>query len=166
MQYFNNCTTLNEAKATFKTLAKQFHPDLSGYDTTAIMQQINKEYAFVIAKLAKGENLTSEQVEAEILNAENYKNIVEALLKRNDITIELCGGWLWVTPVEDSKFWDLWPDMKVNGLLFAKVKRKYYFRSVEYAAANKGKSLEMSQIRTKYGSQQISGTGYANFLAR
>jgi hypothetical protein len=156
MIYFSNCTTLNEVKTVYKLLAKQYHPDLSGYDTTAIMQQINKEYTFAIAKVAKGENLSSSEVEAEILNAEQYKNIIEILMNRNDVIIELCGCWLWVTPKDENIFWELWPDMKKARLFFAKLKKKFYFRGIEYATGNKGKSLEMSQIYNKYGRQQIN----------
>lgn len=87
---------------------------------------------------------------------EEYKNIVEILLQRTDIDIELCGCWLWVTPKDANIFWELWPDMKKAGLFFAKVKRKFYFRGIEYATGNKGKSLDMAKIRTKYGSQAIN----------
>jgi hypothetical protein len=155
MTYFNNCNTLNEVKSLYRTLAMINHPDKGG--DLATMQAINKEYAFVIAKLAKGENLTNDEVEAEILNAELYKNVVNAIINVPGITIELCGGWLWVTPVVDAEFWTLWPTMKAAGLWFAKVKRKYYFRSVEYATGAH-KTRSMDEIRTKYGSQAITGS--------
>ena len=73
MNYFKNCKTLNEVKAMYKTLAKQYHPDITGTDTNAIMQVINMEYARAIKLAATGSDLSSEEVEAEILNAEAYK---------------------------------------------------------------------------------------------
>lgn len=130
--YFQNCKTLNEVKATYKALAKEFHPDLSETDTTAIMQEINKQYTQAISKAARSENFTEAEVNEEILNAESYKNIINAIINRNDIVVELVGLWLWVTPVNDADFWTLWPDMKKEGLFFAKVKRKFYFRSPEH----------------------------------
>jgi hypothetical protein len=151
MQYFTSCTNINEAKSIYKTLAKQFHPDVAQYDTTIIMQEINSEYAFVIAKLAKGENLTAEQVESEILNAEAYKNAVNVAINLNGITIELCGGWLWIGgntyPVRNA--------LKEAGFMFASAKKMWYFRSPEYATCNR-KKMDIDQIRSKYGSQQIN----------
>lgn len=151
MTYFNNCKTLNEVKAEYKKLAKQFHPDLAGYDTTSIMQAINSEYAFIIAKLAKGDtNLNEEQVENEIPNAEAYKNAVNAAINLNGITIELCGGWLWI----GGNTYPVRAALKEAGFMFASAKKMWYFRSPEYATCNR-KKMDIDQIRTKYGSQQI-----------
>jgi curved DNA-binding protein CbpA len=58
MKWFNDCQTLEEVKAQYKKLAKQYHPDLGG--DTSTMQQINTEYAFATAKAVKGANLTDE----------------------------------------------------------------------------------------------------------
>ncbi len=162
MTYFANCTTLNEVKAQYKALAKQFHPDLSGTDTTAVMQQINKEYAFAVAKLAKGENLSAQEVEAEILNAENYKNAINAIINLEGINIELCGGWIWVS----GNTFAVKSILKGAGFYFASVKKMWYFRGVEYATSNH-RPKSMDAIRTKYGSQQISHRqAHYNFLAQ
>lgn len=151
MTYFNSCKTLNEVKSTYKNLAKQFHPDITGYDTTAIMQAINSEYSFAIAKIAKGGNLSTEEVENEILNAEAYKNAINVVTNLPGITVELCGGWLWIGgntyPVRNS--------LKEAGFYFASAKKMWYFRSPEYAVKSTSKK-SMEEIRTKYGSQIIN----------
>lgn len=41
---FKRCGTLVQAKILFRQLAKEYHPDLSGRDTTAEMQQINRAW--------------------------------------------------------------------------------------------------------------------------
>ena len=166
MIYFNECSTVNEVKAQYKSLAKKFHPDMNiDSDTTIIMQEINKEYSFAIAKAIKsdkGEKFTAQEVEAEILNAEEYKNAISAIIHLENINIELCGGWLWVSgntyPVKsilkDAKF------------KFASVKKMWYFRSAENATSN-FKPMQIDQIRAKYGSQQISHkAAHYNYLAQ
>jgi hypothetical protein len=160
MKYFSNCETLNDVKQQYKTLAKQFHPDISKADTTAIMQEINKEYAFVVAKLAKGENLTAEQIDAEILNAEQYRNAVNAIMNLEGINVELCGGWLWVS----GNTYQHKAVLKEHGFYFASVKKMWYFRSPDYATSCK-RSHSMEYIRTKYGSQVLTGSYSNKFLA-
>jgi hypothetical protein len=163
MTYFKNCTTLNEVKAMYKTLAKQFHPDITGTDTTAIMQAINCEYAKAIKLAAIGGNLSSDEVEAEILNAENYRNAINAIINLQGITIELCGGWIWV----NGNTYQHKAILKAAGFYFASVKKSWYFRSVEYTSNNK-KTHTMQEIRTKYGSQLINAGSYSwnKFLAQ
>lgn len=169
MNYFKNCKTLNEVKAMYKTLAKQYHPDITGTDTNAIMQVINMEYARAIKMAATGSDLSSEEVEAEILNAEAYKNAINAIINLPGIIIELCGGWIWVSgnTYQHRKILSGANETGVK-FWFASAKKMWYFRSVEYATMNKKKHT-MEEIRHKYGSQLISGGGSSScskFLAQ
>ncbi len=161
MQFFQNCKTIDEVKATYKALAKQHHPDMGG--NTATMQAINSEYSFACASVLKGGNLSTEDIQAEILNAEQYRNALNAIMNLPGLNIELCGGWLWVS---GNTF--LHKDvLKANGFYFASAKKMWYFRSPEYASINRKKHT-IEQIRTKYGTQNISGytPNYYKFLAQ
>ena len=149
MRFFKDCKTKEEVKKLYRELAKQYHPDKGG--DLVIMQEINKEYSFSISAILKGENLSSEEVHAEILNAEQYSNAINAIINLEGINIEICGGWIWVN---GNTF--LHKDIfRANGFYFASVKKMWYFRSVEYKTANK-KSHTMAEIRNKYGSQSIN----------
>ena len=161
MNYFKTCSTLADVKAMYKQFAKQFHPDITGTDTTAIMQAINAEYAKAIKLAASGANLSQDEQDAEILNAEQYKNAINAIINLHGINIELCGGWIWVSG-NTYQHKDIF---KANGFYFASAKKMWYFRSVEYATSNRQKHT-MQEIRNKYGSQQISGSNYYKFLAQ
>jgi hypothetical protein len=150
MKWFNNCQTLDEVKATYKKLAKQYHPDLGG--DTATMQEINKEYAFASANAIKGANLSEEQTEHEILSSEAYRKAIEQIIHLDGITIELVGYWIWVTgntyPVRAS--------LRGTGFFFASKKLAWYFRTAEYKVSqSSGKSLD--EIRNKYGSEVLKG---------
>jgi hypothetical protein len=149
MTYFNNCTTLNDVKSLYRTLAKTHHPDKGG--DLATMQAINNEYAFIIRKIAAGADITSEERESEILNAEAYKNAINAIINLEGINIEICGGWIWVT----GSTYQYKGIFKENGFYFASKKVAWYFRSPEYKTNNR-KKMDLDQIRTKYGSQQIN----------
>lgn len=149
MKWFNECKTLDEVKATYKKLAKQYHPDLGG--DTLTMQEINKEYAFASAKAIKGANLSEEETEHEILSSEAYRKAIEAIIHLDGITIELVGWWIWVTgltrPVKDT--------LKEAGFFFASKKLAWYFRTAEYKV-NKGGKKSLDEIRAKYGSEVLN----------
>lgn len=95
MKWFSECRTLDEVKALYKKLAKQYHPDLGG--DTETMQAINKDYAFASAKTIKGENLNEEETENEIRFSEEYREAIENIIQLEGIVIELVGYWIWVT---------------------------------------------------------------------
>lgn len=149
MKFFNNCKSLDEVKATYKTLAKQFHPDKGG--DLEIMKAINNEYSFACAKLAKGENLTVEETEAAILDAEKYREALEKIITLEGINIELVGAWIWVT----GNTYAVKNTLKEAGFFFASKKVAWYFRSEEYKVNSRGRKIDLDQIRTKYGTQRI-----------
>jgi hypothetical protein len=150
MKWFNDCKTVDEVKATYKKLAKEFHPDLGG--DTATMQEINKEYAFASAKAIKGGNLPEEEAENEIRFSEEYRQAIEKIIHLDGITIELVGYWIWVT----GNTYAVKAILREVGFLFASKKLAWYFRTGEYKV-NKGGKKSLDEIRSKYGSEIING---------
>ena len=156
MKWFSQCTNLNEVKAAYKKLAREHHPDLGG--DTATMQEINKEYAFASAKAIRGENLSAEDTEREILQSESYREALEKIIHLQGITIELVGYWIWVTG--DTK-----PHrnaLKDAGFYFASKKIAWYFRTGEYKV-NRGGKKSLEEIRVKYGTEVIRAEKTKNF---
>lgn len=162
MNYFKNCQSLDEVKKLYRQLAKDFHPDKGG--STEQMQILNAEYTKAIKFIAKGykgnTQFTDSEAEAEILHAEAYREAINAIINIEGISIELCGTYIWVTPLDSAKFWDFWPAMKEAKFFFAKVKKQFYFRTAEYATKNNRGTLSKTEIRTKYGSQIINRQSY------
>jgi len=149
MKWFNECRTLEEVKATYKKLAKQYHPDLGG--DTATMQEINKEYAFATAKAIKGANLSEEETEHEILSSEEYRKAIEKIIHLDGIVIELVGYWIWVT----GNTYPVRATLKDAGFFFASKKLAWYFRTAEYKISKGGKK-SLDEIRDKYGSEVLN----------
>nr|WP_067059995.1 J domain-containing protein [Mucilaginibacter sp. L294] len=150
MKFFEKCTTLDEVKSTYKKLAMQYHPDRGG--DTATMQEINKEYAFISAKIASGASFTAEEREKQMNFSEAYRKVIEQIIYLPDILIEQVGFWIWVTgqtkPVKE--------ELKKAGLFFASKKMAWYYRSEEYKVKRGGKK-SLDEIRSKYGSEVING---------
>lgn len=149
MKWFNVCRTLDEVKALYKKLAKQYHPDLGG--DTETMQSINKEYAFASAKAIKGDNLSEEETENEIRFSEEYRQAIEKIIHLEGITIELVGYWIWVT----GNTIIVKAELKNAGYFFASKKLAWYFRTGAYKI-NKGSQKSLDEIRSKYGSEVLN----------
>ena len=147
MRYFQDCKTIDEVKATYKKLAKQYHPDLGG--DTATMQAINTEYAFACAKIVKGENLTAEETDEQIRLSEEYRKVIEQIINLPGIIIEVVGNWIWVT----GNTYPVKKQLKETGLFFASKKVAWYYRAEEYKT--KGGKKTLDEIREKYGSEKI-----------
>ena len=149
MKYFNNCKTLDEVKTLYRELAKEHHPDMGG--DTATMQEINKEYAFACAFIAKGSGMTDEQIDQEIKLSEEYREKIEKIIHLPGIVIELVGNWIWVTgetkPVKET--------LKNAGFVFASKKVAWFYRNEAFKVRGNGAPLE--KIRAKYGSQTVYG---------
>lgn len=152
MTYFNGCTTIEEVKKLYKKIAMENHPDRGG--DTAIMQAINKEYAFAIAKISKGGGLTDEEINTEIQLSEEYRKVIEEIINLPDIIIEIVGLWIWVT----GNTYAVRKELKTAGLFFASKKQAWYYRNEAYRTRGNGAPLE--EIRAKYGSETINKKYY------
>ncbi|MGE6218954.1 J domain-containing protein [Nubsella zeaxanthinifaciens] len=149
MKWFSNCHNLEEVKAMYKKLAKQFHPDLGG-DTVA-MQEINREFAFASAQAIKGEgNKSEEEVAEEIRLSEEYRKAIAKVIHLDGIVVEVVGYWIWVTG--DTYPWRA--TLKQAGFMFAPKKMAWYFRTADYAVSKGGKK-SLDEIREKYGSEKL-----------
>jgi len=150
MKWFNECRTLDEVKALYKKLAKQYHPDLGG--DTETMQSINKEYAFASVRAIKGEDLSEEETENEIRFSEEYRRAIEKIIHLDGIVIELVGYWIWVTGNTIA----VKSELKSAGYFFASKKLAWYFRTGAYKVSKGGKK-SLDEIRDKYGSEVLNG---------
>ncbi|WP_461791674.1 J domain-containing protein [Pedobacter sp.] len=159
MKWFNECTSLDQVKALYKKLAKQHHPDLGG--DTLTMQEINREYAFASARVIRGEGLSEEETEHQILSSEVYRSALEAIVHLDGITIEVVGWWIWVRG--NTK--PLRAELKAAGYFFAGRKLAWYFRTADYKVSRGGKK-SLDEIRAKYGSEVIGGKRARPWLSR
>lgn len=159
MRWFMDCSSLDEVKTIYKKLAKVHHPDLGG--DTLTMQEINKEYAFASAKVIRGEGLSEEETEHQILSSEAYRRALEAIVHLDGITIEVVGWWIWVT----GNTRPLRTELKAAGYFFASRKLAWYFRTADYKVSRGGKK-SLDEIRAKYGSEVIGGKPARPWISR
>ncbi|MCR5842793.1 MAG: hypothetical protein K6G66_02420 [Oscillospiraceae bacterium] len=154
MKFFTNCKSLDELKAEYRRLIKIHHPDRGGDVET--MKAINNEYEIAFEQLKRHHNATHDAEHQTTETADEYREILEKLLKLDGLDIELFGSWLWIGG-ETRKHKDA---LKAAGCRWSNNKKLWYWHHAEEGAKwHKGKAT-ISEIRAKYGSQHITGRHY------
>lgn len=151
-QFFQNVKTLDELKKQYRRLAMAHHPDRGG--STVIMQQINAEHDRLFEILKKQHNASADEYHQTTETAAEFRNIIEALLKLDGLTVELTGRWLWIGG-ETKKHKEA---LKAAGCRWSQNKKLWYWRHEEEGHKWHRGNKTMDQIRRKYGSQVFNGS--------
>lgn len=141
--YFRDCHSLDEVKKEYKRLALVHHPDKGG--DTAIMQEINRQYEEMM--------LHPSFAEAKAEAQEDFIKFPEIISQiiGFDITIEVCGNWIWLT----GNTYAYRKELRESGFFFAPKKSMWYWRPKDFKSAN-SKPKDMDYIRSKYGSDVVA----------
>ena len=162
-KYFENVRTLDELKAEYRRLAMKHHPDRGGDVET--MKAINAEHDALFEILKKRHNDSADEYHQTTETAEEFREVIAALLKLDGLTVELCGCWLWISGnTREHK-----DALKAAGCRWSKQKMMWYWRHPEDKRSYYRSKSTMSDIRQKYGSQVFRGatedTGYSKLGA-
>lgn len=153
-KYFRDVKTLDELKKEYRRLVMQNHPDRGG--DTATMQAINAEYAERFEILKKAHNAAADEFHQTTETPEEFRDIIEALIKLAGLNIELCGSWLWIGGnTREHK-----DALKDAGCRWSNNKKMWYWHHPEDGRTwHRGKRT-IDEIRTKYGSQVFGADGH------
>lgn len=142
--------TLEDLKKAYYKLALKHHPDRGGDLET--MKVINAEYDALfervknVHKTHKGETYTAKKPSQE--RAPWFRDIVDALMKMDGITIEIIGGFVWVGG-----------DTKPHKEALKALKFKWHSKKVMWYLPYPGyikynrKQYTMDEVRDMYGVQ-------------
>lgn len=163
MTYFNNISTLEELKKEYRRLVMLHHPDKGG--DTETMKSVNAEHDELFETLKAAQNVRAEadttgKTRHVDETAEEFRDILEVLIHLDGIEIELCGCWLWISGnTREHK-----EEIKAAGCHWSNDKKLWYWHPTEAPGTwhKKGRKNEMSQIRSKYGSEIITAAGTRN----
>lgn len=145
--YFINVTTLDELKKQYRRLAMMHHPDHGG--DTATMQAINSEYDELHEILKAAHNKTADEYHQTTETPDEFRDIIDKLIRLDGLEVELCGSWLWIGGnTREHK-----DDLKAAGCRWSSNKKLWYWHHAEEGRRWHKGSATMNQIRNKYGSQ-------------
>jgi len=149
--------TLEELKVMYRKLAMQYHPDRGGDDET--MKTINAEYDELFPKLKNvhktkdGEAYTTRQDSGETVD--QFKDLIDELMKMDDIVIEVIGCFVWVTgntkPYREQ--------LKALRFNWHSKKIAWYLKPEDYHRKSY-RDYNLEEIRTMYGTRgQVKSNG-------
>ena len=144
--------TAEDLKKAYRALAFTHHPDKNG--DLEIMKIINLEFEILFEKLkdthrsAAGETYTSSTKSNEV--PEDFIKIIEELIRFENIVIEICGCFLWISG--DTK--PIREILKKLKFRFHSKKKTWYLKPDWYIKRG-AKQYSMNEIRSMWGSQTV-----------
>jgi len=144
MNYFINCSSIEEAKTTFRELAKQHHPDIGGDAET--FKQIRSQFENFIKEYSEHIFQSSNQ-EYDISDVYCFSEILKKIIDFN-LTIEIIGYWIYCFNSYEYK-----DKLLEYGFWFSK-KHKAWIFSGETRHKYSTK-LTKDEIANKYGYSKI-----------
>ena len=151
-KYFT-AKNLDELKAEYRRLVKKYHPDCGG--SVDIMKEINNEHDRLFEELKAKHNAKADEYHQTTETAEEFRQIIEALLNLEGLVVELCGSWLWISG-QTMKHKDA---LKAAGCRWSSNKKMWYWRHEEDGRRWHKGNRTIGEIRTKYGSQVFTAAG-------
>lgn len=150
-KYFNECETIEDVKKAFKQWVKKLHPDCGG--NAEEFCEMKNEYDKVFEEFKytfrnhKGQTYTK-QTTTE--NAEEYADIILAMMKMQGVKVELIGTWLWATG--NTKLYK--EELKALGFRYSSKKKAWSWHSGTYYRRSRIKT-SMDDIRNYYGTDTL-----------
>lgn len=152
MKYFENTSSVEIVKKTYRKLAMKYHPDRKG-GSEEIFKLINNEYEDAIAQALLTEKMTNSKKKTKIEDILNdkFREVINTLINVENIEIEIIGDFIWVS----GKTYPIKETLKQFGFLWASSKKKWYLPSKGWKPTKRRTTKTMSEIRNIYGSTKI-----------
>ena len=147
-EFFKFVTDLDDLKSQYRQLCKQHHPDLGG--DVEVMKKINAEYSQRLTSGIFNAEFEEKNTNSDIEEA--LRDVIEKTCCLQGLIIEICGRWVWFT----GATYEFKTYLKEIGCFFSGKKKAWYWRPADEKKRRFGKTLELDEIRSKYGSKSVS----------
>ncbi len=147
--------TLEELKKQYRKLVFMHHPDKGGdaEKMKAVNNEYDKLFKFLkdIHQTKDGETYTAKQTSTE--TSDQFKDLINELMKMDDIEIEIIGCFVWVTG-NTKAYKDKLKELKFQ---WHSKKTAWFLKPENYRCKSR-KNYEFDEIREMYGT---SGKAYS-----
>ena len=163
MKYFKDLNSMEAVKKQYRKLAMKYHPDRGGDEET--FKQINNEYEEAMeqarinetrkAKTKKEEDF----IKSQFMNSKGFREKIDKLIKLDDIVIEICGTWLYISGKGTYNHKEYLKNE--FGAFWSKSKKCWCIspQGKEFKKSRGYKGKNLNDIRNTYGSEKIKSKG-------
>jgi len=152
LQVFGFKSGLNVTDGTvkdrYRELSLKNHPDKGG--KVEVMALINDAREALKRAIEKGYIADCQAADYDLFTL--FSDAISAIRGLQDISIEACGSWLWVSG-ETKQHKDIF---KKAGYRWARKKSMWYWRPADQKRKRRKVSWDMDKIRNKFGSETIA----------
>jgi hypothetical protein len=156
MNYFINCTTLDDAKNLFRNLCKKLHPDTSGFSSQSEFITMFKEFKAFKPSTTDKNDLN--------FNASKFYDMIKQFEHLQDINVSFVGSFVWLEDVKQGATYQQKDGIKsikiegYNAARFAGKKKAWYFSPLNYKQFSNGKKT-LSEIKNTFGCNTFAMQG-------
>lgn len=174
--YFDSCTTENETRKLYVSLAKVLHPDACGgtLEAEENCKELNRQYDAKLKSLHGTYNTKEDAaegkrkyqydaaIEADLMN---MLRAIQGLRLPENVDIQLQGTWIWVKGFIKNNFGHYPLDsrhvatLENLGCKFHSMKGECYYRDAARACHNKGKVMGFDKINKRYKGFKVNNYG-------
>lgn len=150
--FFDTITSIQNLKKKYRELAYQHHPDHGGDED--MMKRINAEYEKVLVRLQRDGGVKKDASGKEYGHSvdDGFREIIVKIYNLKGLDIEICGCWIWVS----GNTYRFKKELKEAGFFFSGKKKMWYWRPEDAASKKRRGSMDIEDIRMKYGSIGVS----------
>jgi len=136
--------SIEALKKAYREKALQYHPDRQDGNED-FMKLVNAAYALLSDNIDKYD-VNEDKTEGTSLT-EKLQEIYEKIKHFQDIKIEVCGTWFWIT----GDTYTYRAELKELKFKWAKKKQAWYYHEAGYRKLTK-RNWKLGEIRLKFGS--------------
>ena len=151
--YFNNCTTIDQAKNLFRDLCKQLHPDTSGYDSQSEFIAMFKSFKQFVP--------TQKTETDKDFNADKFYNLLKKFDVLHDIKVSFVGSFVWLEDILKGATYQQKETIKTitiegyNNANFASAKKSWYFSPSDYVRKSRAQK-SLNDIKNTFGCKSFN----------
>lgn len=145
MKWFHKCESVESAKALYRELSKEHHPDLGG--DAEVMKEINAEMDRFLESFIGGRIYAFNEEREKNVNSTPFVEILRKVVHFN-CRIEIIGFWIYCFESKEIR-----EELKELGFWFSGKHKAWVFSGMKKKCYRSGLSIE--EIRSRWGSSLV-----------
>ena len=147
MEYFSNCSSIEELKKSYRKFCMKLHPDMAGGNEEKF-KAMDKEYKELLKRFFNAENLANDDEPVHNWKEDRFSDIIQKIIFFEKMDIEIIGTWIWCFNAFEYR-----EQLKTLGFWFSGSKKAWVYNG-EPCRRGRG-HYSKTQLYSKYGYSKV-----------